>query len=228
MSLFSGSPLAVTEAVLRVYLDQLEQEHAKNSLSHMQKKAVDRVLHDRKWRCKTELEASEHYVLKYRSEATDIVEALLSEARKNGGEDTGLEEREIINLLYEPVMFESVRTKSVAEGERVEMFERLLTMAMVRLLASELGSDAIIRSSEKNVKVYASCFKRAAVALFKAAVVAERQDLLLRLAQTIVVSALWAEHVLILESGPSLWSEMDIAKIFLTSLLNEVELQEAK
>ena len=135
---------------------------------------------------------------------------------------------EIINLLYEPVMFESVRTKSVAEGERVEMFERLLTMAMVRLLASELGSDAIIRSSEKNVKVYASCFKRAAVALFKAAVVAERQDLLLRLAQTIVVSALWAEHVLILESGPSLWSEMDIAKIFLTSLLNEVELQEAK
>ena len=225
MSLFSESRLAITEAVLQVFQDQLAREEGTNKLSLMKKEAIDKAFHDRKWHCVTELEASKVYIRKWRSEATDIVCSLLLEARNAGEENIELEEKDIINLIYEPILFESIMAKNFVQENCVELFEKSIKNTGVQLLASGIGCETIVNASARYSKVYTSCFRRASDTLLNASLKTDRQDLLIGFVQAMTHSSLWAEHVLMLGSESAIWSGKDIAMVFISRLLSEVKEQ---
>lgn len=225
MSLFSDSRLAITEAVLKVFQDQLAREEGTYKLSLMKKEAIEKAIHDSKWDCATEVEASKVYIRRWRSEATDIGCSLLLEARKVDEENIELEEKDIINLIYEPILFESIMAKHLAQENCVELFAKLIKNTGVQLLASGIGCETIFSASTRYSKVYASCFRRASDTLFNASLKTNRQDLLIGFVQAMAHSTLWAEHVLLLESEAAIWSGKDITKAFITRLLSEIKAQ---
>ena len=217
MSIFSDSFLIATAVTLPDILQELG-----NTLISAQEEIARNVLKEHERGKQEEKRAWIQLIRDYKVKAVSCFDEIIKAADRVSGSVSELNSGDLVNLIYESVLFDSFCKQISTQSRRAEQFDLALEFAGIHGLGSELGGQAIFSQEAENRLIYQDCFDKPVNMLIQAALTGDRMNTLSGFSENLAYSMSALEYVLRMDDSAAIWPGNSIALDFLSMMLTRL------
>ena len=214
MSVFSDSLLFSAVMTLPDALRQLEQD-----LYQMQEAASREAMRGHENDRQAVIRTCIQEIRKNKSDAVMYMDRIITAADKASGEGSGLQADQLMDLLYEPTVFESIRKQIPSKARRVQQLDKAVDYANIRCITAEMGAQDVFDNIEDYLETYENGFSQISAMLIQRSVTGECTSALNSFAESMARSLVALEYLLNYEDPSAGWSGNRLPSDFLDRLL---------
>ena len=217
MSIFSDSLLFSAMMTLPDALRQLKQD-----LYLMQEAAVREALHGHENDRQTVISTCIQEIRKNKLDAVMYMDRIITAADKASGGGSDLQATQIIDLLFEPTVFESIQKQIPSKDRRVQQLDKAVDYANIRCIAAEIGAQDIFDNIEDYLETYENGFSQISAMLIQGSVTGECTNALNSFAESMARSLVALEYLLNYEDPSTGWPGNRLPSDFLDRFLAQL------